>query len=279
MSDGKTGPTEAGVIAELARKALGEAAVIAGPAGRHFLVTPDGYEASEIKQQDWESLPSPFLTDQTVTVQTTDSLVDYVNRFKTDDTVLFADIASNVILGVIDYHGPDKAARLRHRVGMALPYSEEWKTWTSQSGKLTDQLSFARFLEENAVDVVAPAGADLLEVCRDLQALRNVDFRKAVRTHMEAESFEYVVDETVRTSGQGVDIPTKFELSVPVYFGGACTTLFAFLRFKLDPPALVLGFQLHRAEHVRQAVFKQVVLDVADRTERPVVFGKPSGSF
>lgn len=38
--------------------------------------------------------------------------------------------------------------------------------------------------------------------------------------------------------------------------------------------SLKLGVQLHRTEHVRQAVFKRIVLDVADRTKCQAVFGK-----
>jgi hypothetical protein len=38
--------------------------------------------------------------------------------------------------------------------------------------------------------------------------------------------------------------------------------------------SLTLGIQLHRAEHVRQAVFKQIVTQVAERTGCLAVFGK-----
>ncbi|MCH1933271.1 YfdQ family protein, partial [Shewanella sp. A25] len=75
---------------------------------------------------------------------------------------------------IVDYHAPDKAAHGAHVAAMALPYSEEWKAWTAIDGKLMPQREFARFIEENAVDVVAPSGADLLEVVRDLQAVRKV---------------------------------------------------------------------------------------------------------
>ncbi len=279
MSDGKTGPTEAGVIAELARKALGEAAVIAGPAGRHFLVTPDGYEATEIQRQDFEELPAPFLTDQKVTVQTTDSLVEYVNIFKKAETVLFADISSDVILAVIDYHAPDLTHRLKHRAQMQLPRSIEWATWSAIDGKMMEQGEFARFLQENGADISAPDGATVLEACKDLHAVRNVNFRKAVRTASDNEDFEYVEETEAKSKKGSIELPTKFELTIPVYFDGRTTQLYAFLRWRLDEGSLKLGIKLHRAEHVRQAMFKEIVGQVADRTELPAVYGKPSGSF
>ena len=238
--------------------------------------------------------PLPDHVIQGVTVQTVDSLVDYTNRFKTGDTALFADIAANRIVSALDYHqgskiapgaddkaGPDLvdapiAAHGDHSAVLSLPFSVEWQTWTKIHGQLMPQLEFARFLEENAADIAAPAGADLLDACRDLQAVRTVNFKKAVRTATDNESFEYNDDTEARTSG-GLELPTKFMLSIPVYFGGANTTLFAFLRWKLEAGSLRLGVALHRAEHVRQAVFKEILLDVADRTERPAVFGKLDG--
>ena len=101
-----------------------------------------------------------------------------------------------------------------------------------------------------------------------------MNFIKAVRTATDNENFEYS-EETNATSKKGdLELPTKFVLGLPVYFGEPDTEVHAFLRWRLDDGALTLGIQLHRVEHVRQAVFKQIVLDVASRTECPAVFGK-----
>lgn len=269
--------TEADAIATLAVKARGSAQIIDGPTGRKFLITPEGFSAKEVLDDPYGMIvPAPVRIKQAVVVQTTDSLVDYINRFKTENTVLFADIANNKIRGLIDYHAPATAAHLDHGATLDLPFSEEWRTWSGQSGRLIGQLEFARFLEENAVDVIAPEGAELLEVCRDLQSKRKVDFRKAVRTSGGGESFEYSEESETKARTGGVEVPTKFKLSIPVYFGGAPTEVFAFLRFKIEEGSLTLGYILHRAEHVRQATFRQIVLDAADRTGQPAVFGRPA---
>lgn len=189
--------------------------------------------------------------------------------------LLFADIAANSIVAQIDYHSPDKAAQIAHRATLTLPFSEEWRLWTEISGRLKEQLEFARFIEENASDIRAPAAADLLEAVRDLQAHRKVSFIKAVRTSSENESFEFQ-DETKATSKGDIELPTKFKLGLPVYFGESETELFAFLRWAIDTEkgGLKLGIQLHRAEHVRQAVFKHIVAGVTERTDCCAVFGK-----
>lgn len=265
--------TEAEVIAGLAVKAEGAPLIVKNDAGRQFLILPEGRRSQDITEPNAVVDVLPDHIKQGVTLQTVDSLVDYANRFKTDDTVLFADIEQNSILAAIDYHGPDDPAHLDHYAKLTLPFAVEWKTWTAINGRLMAQLEFARFLEENAADIAAPSGADLLEACRDLQAIRKVNFKKAVRTATDNETFEYSDETEARTSG-GLELPTKFLLSIPVYFGGEPVSLFAFLRWKLDDGALSLGVALHRAEHVRQDVFKAIVDDAAARTERPAVFGR-----
>lgn len=274
-------------------KAIQRAAaqVISSKDGRQFLLVPNDLSVKEVTDPHGLSPTRPIYIKQAVTLQTVDSLVDYIDRFKQDETVLFADIENNSIVGLIDYHlaadsvesEPDDPMRLAyppvaghvaHRATMQLPFSQEWKLWTGISGKLMEQLEFARFLEESGADVVAPSGAELLEICRDLQARRKVDFRKAVRTSSDNEDFEFSEETDARTTKGSVEVPSKFLLNIPVYFGQPNTELYAFLRWKLDEGSLKLGVALHRAEHVRQAVFKQIVLDVADRTGRPAMFGR-----
>lgn len=264
--------TEAETISGLARKAMSPTSVKIED-GREFLVVPDGATIRDVSDEHSLNVTKPRYIKQAVTLQTQDSLVEYVNRFKGDETVLFADIGANAILATVDYHAKEKAAHVAHRAMLTLPFSEEWGLWTRISGKLMSQLEFARFLEENGADVRAPDAAELLEACRDLQAHRKVNFVKAVRTSSDNENFEYT-DETKATTKAGIELPTKFKLGLPVYFGEPDTEVYAFLRWKLDDGQLNLGIQLHRAEHVRQAVFKQIVAGVSERTGCAAVFGK-----
>jgi uncharacterized protein YfdQ (DUF2303 family) len=264
--------TEAEVISDLTRRAALPQTVETND-GRTFLVTPDDASIREISDEHGLHVTNPRYIKQAVTLQTQESLIAYVNRYKDDATVLFADIAANAILATIDYHEKNGASHVAHRALLTLPFSEEWRLWTEISGKLKPQLEFARFIEENGADVRAPDAADLLEAVRDLQAHRKVNFIKAVRTSSDNENFEFQ-DETKTTTRGGIELPTKFKLGLPVYFGEPDTEVFAFLRWKLDDGALTLGIALHRVEHVRQAVFKQIVDGVAAATGCPAMFGR-----
>lgn len=271
----KTPETEAGVVADLTRKAS-QAYTVQTADGRQFLIVPEGHSMADVTDPHGMVIPAPGRIAQGVTVQSVDSLVEYASRFRTDDTILFADIERNRIVAALDFHGPDKAAHVEHLATMDLPFSVEWKAWGDIDNKLMSQIAFARFIEENDADIAAPSGADLLEVIRDIHAVRTADFRQAVRTNTDAESFELTVDtETRSRSGNTkLELPKRFELRIPVYFGGETVTLFANLRFDIVENKLVLGVALHRAEHVRQAVFKQIVQDAAGRIDVPAVFGR-----
>jgi uncharacterized protein YfdQ (DUF2303 family) len=250
--------------------------------GRHLLVLPTLYpdgKRAYVTQDITDPLrkPLPPQIRQGLTLQTLDSLVEYAERFKGDNTVLFADIDQNSITAMIDYHAPTGPDHAAHRATLTLPFSFEWQTWKAMDGKLVPHLTFARFLEENAPDIVAPDGGELLEVCRDLQMVRKADFRAVVRTQSGTEKFEFTEDTTTRSGarGQEVEVPTRFQLEIPVYFNDPVTPLFAFLRFEpVGQTQVQFGIALNRAEHVRQARFKMIVLDAAARIGVPAVFGR-----
>lgn len=260
-------------VADLALKATGVPQTITTPGGREILVLPEGFSQHDVTPQHKLAVEMPKVISQAVTLQNADALKGYLNRFKGDTSMMFADVSISRIVGAIDYHGPAKAALVSHKATLDLPHSEEWKTWSGINGQLKPQLEFARFIEENAPDIKAPDAGTLLEAVRDLQARRNVNFIQAVRTESDNESFEFTDNTEARTKAD-LELPTKFVLSIPVYFGDPDVEMQAFLRWKLDDAKLMLGIKLHRAEHVRQAAFNLIVTDAMEKTSLLAVFGK-----
>lgn len=265
--------TEAKEVADLARKANHIPQIISTPSGREYLVVPNEYSSTEVTPAHKPAVLMPKSIKQSVTLQNAIALIDYLNRFKTDDTLLLADVAQSRIVAAIDYHGAKSPALVDHKAMLDLPFSEEWKIWSGINGALKPQLEFARFIEENAPDIKAPDAGSLLESVRDLQARRNVNFTAAVRTDSDNESFEFTDNTETRSKGD-IELPTKFLLSIPVYFGDSDVAVPAFLRWKFDEGKLHLGIKLHRAEHIRQAAFQLIVTDATEKTGVLSVFGK-----
>lgn len=235
-----------------------------------------------------------------VTVETQDSLVDYVRDFKGTGTRLFASIAHNVIVAVLDYHegrtdavhdmggkvDPAKVGHAfvpapdhgQHVATLQLVFSEQWTTWTGKDGKLMDQVEFARFVQENAPDVESPDGATLLELVRDLRGSRLHKFTGDVNLNAARDSFTYEDRATVGRAAGTLDVPDAFTLRLPVYFGGEAVAVQAQLRHDVNESGkLSLGFKLLRRESVRQATFRQLVDDVAGQAGVPAVYGTLKG--
>jgi hypothetical protein len=280
--------TEAEAIADLARSAK-RAPEIISVQGRTFLIL-DGIEYREISSADGAE-PRPALLSQRVLLEDRSSFSAYLRAYgRPSETRVFASLATSEIVGELDYHQMGPAdhtdpslfavpGRRRHRASWKLAHSEEWKRWTGASGKMMSQMEFARFLEENAPDVTVPAGADLLEIARDLYAVQKVDFRQAVRLDNQDLAFEWTTETEAKsktTKGQ-VEVPTKFRLEIPVYYGESAVPIYAFLRYTLGDGALKLGFELHRAEHVRQAALQAIAHTIAEETGFPVHLGQAGG--
>lgn len=266
--------TEAEAIAGLAVKA-GHAPQVIEHNGRAFMVTPAGVDCEEITDPHGLILTPPARIKHAVELFDKDSLVAYVGKHGQKDTAIFADPFNDVFVARIDWHGATEAKFIQHTATLKLQRSEEWTRWTAISGKMMAQEDFARFLEENAADVSEPAGADLLEIARDLSAKRSVNWKRAIRLDNGDEEFEYVEQTEAQSQSRGnVAVPNKFTLTIPVYMNEPSVNVGAFLRWKLNGGSLTMGIQLHRPVFVQQAVFRQIGLDLADRSKKPVWTGK-----
>lgn len=267
--------------------------------GRKFAALPQadgGYKLEQITLENAADVLMPKVVKQNVQLQSSTSMVDYINRFKNEHTVLFADIKTDTIVAVIDYHNAavktdvtaetEKAApdvgfvppRLAlHRATLKLPKAVEWETWnnSSRNGRLSSHLDFATFIEENAQDIILPVGADLLELVRDLEVADNVQFGSSIRMG-DITKVEYWKENDVRIKG-GVVFPKELILRMPVYFGEASVNITAFMRRKITEGHLALGYALSRAENVRQDEFHRIVDQIKEGVEGlTTVYGTPA---
>ena len=244
---------------------------------RDFAAHRNDFTLKEVTSPNAAEVLMPKIVMQTPNLQTVPSLISYVNRFKNDDTVLFADIKNNRIIAVIDYHKApvltaEPAARLGvHSAILHLPFSQEWDVWNGQDEELMRHVDFASFLEENSFDVTKPSGADLLELCRDLAVKQDMQFSSSIRMG-DTVSVSYSKDGDATTKA-GMALPVSFEISIPVYFGEANVPITAWTRRKIDDGRLLLGYKLSRAEAIRQREFNRIVSEVEADTNVTTVYG------
>lgn len=280
--------TETAAVAALAEQATAVVIVKDEATGRSWLTYPDGQGSRGHTEITPAQTANPGRLKAGVALAEPSSLVEYSKRFTTATGIVVGDVKTGIIVAALDYHTPSvnsdgevmdggpKATHNEHRATLTLQPSTEWEIWTGASGKMMSQIEFARFIEENSPDVIRPSGADLLEIARDFHAVRSADFRQIVRTDSDNERLEFS-DSTVAgktTGGQMVEVPTMFVIKIPVYFGEPAVELIARFRWRQEGTALLLGVKLDRLENVRQAEFRRIMTDVAERTGFPAYFGK-----
>lgn len=267
--------TETAAIAALADAAQGlKPFLITNTDGRQFAAVPEGFRLDDITAPGAAKTATPDHIAQKVQLETAASLSDYLTRFKTDHSVMFAGIAANQIVAAIDYHGPAAADLVKHRASLDLPYSTAWAAWSAIDNKLMGQLDFARFLEENAVDIALPDMATLLECVQDMQAVEKADFRARIRTESDNVDFEYSQTTEAGVRNGHMTVPKRIELRIPVYFGGEPIVLEARLRWRKTQDGLQLGVMILRKEQARQDEFMRVVSQISASADVPALYGK-----
>lgn len=266
----------ADTIKELAIKAAGSIVHQDYSDGRQMLIHPPGFIVKDVSLPQNVKPPIPTYIKQNVEVQTKDSLVEYVDRFKTDNTVIFADIDDDRIVAVLDYHGKGEStaqaptpAITSHRAVLDLPKSHQWNTWCSIEGQMMRQADFAKFVEENSEDISSPTGAALLEMVLDLEKSKHIRVVRKMRT---AGSDDGVSGGQIEVNG--TELPSVFNLSIPVYFGERQVPVRAFTRDALSQDKIItIGFKLARTEMIRQAEFLRISTEIAEATGVPMIAG------
>lgn len=264
-------------LAKLAEENLAATIIHHDVTGREFVIRRNDFTVQEITRPNVLPVEMPKLVTAAVQIDTAASMIDYVNRFKNPDTMLFADEARRQITAVIDYHkesnGTDVSARLgQHVATLTLTHSDQWNTWSQSNETLMKHVDFATFLEENQFDVARPTGAELLELCRDLQVKEGYDFSSSVRFG-DTVKIEYQKENDVSTKSS-ISFPVNFDLSLPVFFGEPNVSMMAWSRRKVERGALSLGYKLSQMDTIVAREFARIVGEVKAGVDLALVYGR-----
>lgn len=248
--------------------------VITGPGGRTYAMVPRSQELRELS--DPALLPPWPL--QRLTVDDRASLVAYANRFSTPASVILADYDAGTISARLDWHPHNQmeqkgtAAPDRHSVTLKLRPSEEFARWDGFAGKLHPQDEFAHFLEENAADVGYPEAAVMIEISRDFEATVGQTYKSSVRLD---NGDRRMVFESETKAQNGIVVPQRFSLSIPIYQGESPELLVCLFRWRaVGDGSVRLGFEWHRVEYMRQAHFAGIAARAGEETGLPVFIGR-----
>lgn len=191
------------------------------------------------------------------------SFVGYLNEHKLPETRIFAQVnaTGGRFTALIDFHGgaADAVGKNKHTAEYGLVFTEEWKRWNQFHGKAFAQKEFARFLEDNMVDIVLPPGAEVLDVARTLEATTTVNFKQGVRLDNGNESLVYEQTTQAKAGEKGeLEIPREFALRIPVFERQSTHGVVARLRYRIDDGHLSFTYELVRPHKIVEEAIQTV---------------------
>lgn len=245
---------------------------------------------AEVKSFDLEELeealaPHPRRKKGTVHVQNADSFIEYIGKHRLPQTEVYADGARRALVGVINAHAesaPDDALENSaghgdHRVALELLPDPRWVVWTGKDKNWLGQQDFAEHLEDNAVDIVTPDAATMLEIAESFQATMSSEFKSSERLHSGVVQFRYEEAQGAQAGHSGdLDVPTEFILSLAPFVGADPVEVTARFRYRIRGGALSLSYALLNTDQIARQAFLDHVQAVSDVIVPPVFLGRPA---
>lgn len=263
-------------VAIAAGMALAEPIPVKADGSMLAAIMPEGSSWKTLDLSD--HLPHPTRKKGRMVLGTAQSFSDWVNRNRTDETIILTDMKQTSITAIFNGDIPGGPAGWRdHTALYACPLSDEWTRWMERSQHTNDvehkkgmaHANFVQFIEDNLLDITEPASGAMLAMVRSFQAVKDVKFASAVRLDNGSVAFNYA--ETVdqqSTPGQ-LKMPEKFTITIPVFRDGQAYALDANLRYRIGQGAMVLWYELVRPEKALEHAFKNVVESVRTAVNPP----------
>ncbi len=267
-----------------------------------ILILPSGKEAHNIKQYLDEYLTAPERRTGTATVTQLNSFIDHVNRFKDQDSALFANnnMQSPSLTAVLNYHRATSTGAPQygdHKTHYAFPLSKEWKHWLASNGKSFSQADFAAFIEDRIGDVMAPVDGEketdtklkelssllggnfagpaaIMTLSRGLQINETSNVKSATNLNTGEVSIIYE-NEHKDVNGGPVKVPNMFFIAIPIFVAGEIYRIAVRLRYRVKSGQISWSYDLYRIEHVFEDAFEGACNKAQKETELPLFVGAP----
>jgi uncharacterized protein YfdQ (DUF2303 family) len=241
--------------------------------GDPFFITPQGQAVP------LQSFYPPRRVRQNVTLLDAGSFIDYVNRFKSADSLIFSNVTESnaTFTAILDYHKMDLTADYcAHRASFTTQPTPEWATWLKSNRVPMSQVDFATWLEDNlklfttTADEGSPSAAELLELVRTLHGHQNARFSSNLRLQTGAFSASYDEDTevkgTITTKPGSIDLPAQISGGFPLFQGGEAYAVPARLKSRIVERKLMLHYETMCLPQLVRENIMAVVKQVADKT-------------
>ena len=274
-----------------------------GDRSAEVIILPEGRKAHGIKEHLDAYLTAPERRKGTANVTQLNSFIDHVNRFKDEDSVIFAnnDMKNPSLTAIIDYHTSTYEGAPRfgeHRTHYKFPLSKEFTAWLDMDGSTFEQAEFAAFIEDRIADVLYPsedqideklielkdllggnfAGAStLVALSKNLLVTENAKVKSANNLSSGETSLIYET-EHVDDTGAPIKVPNLFLIAIPIFVGGQYYSVAVRLRYKVRVGGIKWSYNLFRVENVFEDAFQGACEEAEKATALPLFLGSDESS-
>lgn len=183
-------------------------------------------------------------------------------------TTLWADDQARTIAAVFNDHFDHETPGWRdHTATLTVRVDPDWAAWTDRNGKLTSQVDFGEFIEDQLHTIVDPEPAVLLEVATTFTAKRNVDVESSTRLSSGDIEFAYRENTTAQAGrSQRIEVPQRFTIRVAPFVGVDPVEIVARLRYRIADGQFGIGYRLVRPDVAEREAFDRIQALVIEQT-------------
>jgi|SRR6185295_16499080 len=273
-------------------------------ASASVLVVPKGKEVKSLKPFLDEYLAVPERKTGTTMLTTLADFGEFVNRHKTQDSIVFVNDANQAKPQMVAIFNPHKAqARTDedkdvgpdwqdHRAVYNFPLSDEWVAWKAMPADGFSQVDFAIFLEDRIADVgLAKEGGAVARFAEELQLklatpAQLLTLSKGLAITVDAKASQQVnlgsgeaslsfIEEHKDSAGAPLRVPGAFAIDIPVFRSGQPFQIPVRLRYRMNSGRVRWFLTPQKLDQVFEAAIAEAQQITITRTGLPVFRGAP----
>lgn len=209
------------------------------------------------------------------------SFIQYVNEFRTPNSLAFFDTEEQEFTAILDYHERareegEPVARWGHHIAQyKLRPTEEWKRWSAHNQLNQTQASFAAFLQENHGDIADELGERLYNVTRAIQIKKNIQFESiSADPTTGSSSLRFEEDVQGGLSKGEFPVPHEFILDILPFVGGLTKyRVKCRLKFRLQDRAVLFSYDIVALDQLLRMAIDKIRSNIAEKTGLLVLAG------
>lgn len=205
-------------------------------------------------------------------------LLDYLNRYKSQNTVVFVNVAEQVVTAVLD----ESAATGREAVTLKPAMDPRFQPWQDlldrqaedDGGPLSVE-QFAEFVLANRRVIEEPGGRELAMTFSQIRASSKIEMQRGVGVRA-VNSLVCSVEIQGQTKGEPVDLPDMILVRCPLYVGGREQDLeFDLLVCSPKPGEVVVKVTAAQLVEARVKAFEEIANQIRSLDGVTVILGHP----